>query len=271
MKQTIRKSNPLTALFLNEKVILAVIFVNAVCIYLQECNINPPAVRLLDIVCTLVFIIEMIVKHLHLGWRGYWSSGWNRMDGILVIISLPSLVAELFPHVVTQLSFLLAIRLLRVLRFFRVMHFFPNIATIMKGFRRALKDSYAVLLGFLVIIITVGLINCALFRQTVPEYFSTPLESVYTVFRLFTVEGWYEIPDAIVAVSTPAVGKIVRAYFCLLLVGGGIIGMSFINSVFVDAMVSDNNDDVKDQLRQMEQKLDQLLASRNAKDNTPAT
>ena len=35
--------------------------------------------------------------------------------------------------------------------------------------------------------------------------------------------------------------------------------MSFINSIFVDAMVSDNNDDVKAQLKEMEEKIDRLL------------
>lgn len=35
--------------------------------------------------------------------------------------------------------------------------------------------------------------------------------------------------------------------------------MSFINSVFVDAMAADNNDDVKAQLTEMERKIDRLL------------
>ena len=35
--------------------------------------------------------------------------------------------------------------------------------------------------------------------------------------------------------------------------------MSFINSIFVDAMVSDNNDDVKAQLKEMDEKIDRLL------------
>lgn len=266
MQQYSLKKNPLTALFLNEKAILVVIFINVTCIYLRECGYTYTVIRILDDLCTVIFIIEMIIKHIHLGIRGYWRSGWNRLDGILVIISLPSLITELFPCAITQLSFLLAIRLLRVLRFFRIMHLFPNIATIMKGFRRALKDSSAILLSFFIIIITIGLINCALFRQLVPEYFSTPPHSIYTVFRLFTIEGWYEIPDAIARVTSPAIGGIVRVYFCMLLVGGGIIGMSFINSVFVDAMVSDNNDDIKEQLLQMEKKLDQLLAQQDKKE-----
>ena len=43
-----------------------------------------------------------------------------------------------------------------------------------------------------------------------------------------------------------------KVYFSMLLFLGGIIGMSLINSIFVDAMVADNNDDVLKKLEQVE-------------------
>ena len=91
-----------------------------------------------------------------------------------------------------------------------------------------------------------------------PEYFGTPIRSVYSVFRVFTVEGWYEIPDAIAANTSPVIGRLSRLYFSLLLSAFGILGLSFINSVFVDAMAEDNNDDVKEQLSRMEQQQQQM-------------
>jgi len=39
---------------------------------------------------------------------------------------------------------------------------------------------------------------------------------------------------------------------------GGIIGMSFINSIFVDAMVQDNNDEVSKKIDQLQKSLDEL-------------
>lgn len=248
-----------TDLFLNEKFILCIILLSAVIIYLQANNLNSPWIQCIDVACTLVFIIEMIVKHRKLGLKGYWSSWWNRLDGILVILSIPSLVALFIPTSMMDLSFLLILRLLRTFRFLRVLHFFPNITQIIKGFKLALRESYAILLCFLVLIAVFGLINCSLFKDIAPAYFATPLDSIYSVFRICTVEGWYDIPDTITSATTPAIGKLVRFYFCILLIMGGIIGMSFINSVFVDAMVSDNNDDVKEKLTEIEKKLDQLI------------
>ena len=83
------------------------------------------------------------------------------------------------------------------------------------------------------------------------------------MFQICTVEGWYEIPNTVAAYygGSTVAAEFVRIYFCVLLILGGIIGMSFINSIFVDAMVSDNNDDVKEQLDEMQKTLDEIKRS----------
>ena len=253
-------------IFLNEKIIFAVILLNAVVIYLQVSDISTPLLTGLDFACTLIFLIEMIAKHQKLGLREYWRSGWNRLDGILVIVSLPSLVEAFLPTGMMDLSILLIFRLLRVLRFFRVLHFFPNFSQIVKGFKMAMRESYAILLSFFIIIVIFGLLNCSLFKEIAPQYFATPLDSIYSVFRICTVEGWYDIPDTIAEATTPAVGGFVRLYFVFILILGGIIGMSFINSIFVDAMVSDNNDDVMKKLEELEAKIDRLAEKTSAEE-----
>ena len=92
------------------------------------------------------------------------------------------------------------------------------------------------------------------------------------MFRLFTLEGWYEIPDSICKEGdAPLYLFAIRLYFSLLLIAGGIIGMSFINSVFVDAMTEDNNDDVKEQLRRLEDKVDELMKKLEEKEKWMVT
>ena len=245
-------------IFMNDHVILGVILLNAVVIYLQESGVCHPVIFGLDIACTLIFAAEMVVKHIELGAKSYWRDGWNRMDGILVIVSLPSLVTPFIDASSVDFSVLLTLRLMRVLRFFRVLHFFPKISQIGAGLKRALRDSGVVLLGFFILLFIFGMINCSLYREVAPQYFATPLDAIYSVFRIFTVEGWYEIPDAIMAATSPLIGKLSRLYFCFLLGAFGLLGMSFINSVFVDAMVEDNNDDVKYQLDRIERRLEQM-------------
>lgn len=83
--------------------------------------------------------------------------------------------------------------------------------------------------------------------------------SLYSTFRLFTVEGWYEQPDAIANNSSVAWGVFARIYFVILLFFDGIIGMSLINSIFVDAMAEDNNDELMKKVTDLEKKIDRLI------------
>lgn len=253
-------------IFLNESVILSVIIINTIIIFITESGIINAVLSYIDIICTLFFVVEAIVKINTYSFRSYWKDVWNRLDFFLIIISIPSIITLFVDHYLGNLSVILALRLLRIFRVFRVFHFFPNINQIANGLVRALQQSKAILLGFIIIILISALINCCLFKNIAPEYFSTPWKSIYTVFQIFTIEGWYEIPDAIAAVTSPFIAKIVRLYFCLLLCCGGIIGMSFINSVFVDAMIEDNNDDMKEQLNRIEEKLEKLQKELNEKE-----
>ncbi len=251
----------LKKLFLNEKFILAFILLNSGIIYAQVSGCTTIWLGIIDLMCTLIFVVEMVVKHFAFGVRGSWKDGWNKLDGILVLCSIPSVIEFFVPLGAANLSFLLILRLLRVLRFFRILHFFPNFSKLVKAFQVALHQSYAILLSFFVIVVIIGLVNCSLFGTADPEHFATPLRSIYSVFQICTVEGWYEIPNTVAEYygSSSTIAGFVRFYFCLLLILGGIIGMSFINSIFVDAMVSDNNDELESQIHELNNKVDELL------------
>lgn len=245
-------------ILLNEKLLLAIVILNVVVIFIQECGVDHLALSLVDIVCTLIFIAEMVVKHREYGMKGYWRDRWNALDGIVTILSIPALLAYLIPEI-ASINAIIIFRALRVFKLFRTARRFPNLTEIWSGFKLALRQSAGFLLGYFIVIVVIAMFNSALFGKVAPEYFDTPLDAIYSVFQLFTVEGWYEIPNAVVGDLSPVWTHIIRFYFCLLLIGGGIIGMSLINSIFVDALAADNNDDVKAKLDVLEQKLDRLL------------
>lgn len=245
-------------IFASERFILLVIIINSIIIFLQESGISGPLVSVIDALCTIIFIIEMVGKHLSLGVKGYWKIGWNRLDGVLVLLSIPSLVSYLVPVQLLDLSFVLILRILRVFRFFRLIHLFPNFGTIMKHLWKALKDSVPIFIGFFILIIVFALLSCAMFSGVSPQYFGTPLDAIYSTFRLCTVEGWYEIPDSLSQTLTAGQVVCVRIYFVVILIAGGIIGLSLVNSIFVDAMVSDNNDDLEREVKKLNQKIDIL-------------
>ena len=139
-----------------------------------------------------------------------------------------------------------------------MIRFFPNVTALIKSVKHALKASYIVIAGFFLLVFIISVVTCSLFKNIVPEYFNNPLKSFYSVFRLFSVEGWYEIPDLIATRTSPTIEIISKLYFAILLLGGGILGLSLVNSIFVDAMVSDNTDDLHNEIGRLGDKIDIL-------------
>ncbi|MBQ3634091.1 MAG: ion transporter [Bacteroidales bacterium] len=250
----------MTKFFLNEAAIIVAIIVNAICIILTEYDVESPLIDVVDVLCSLFFIVEMSIKLRTLGVRGYLADRWNWLDGTVTLLSVPSIIMIFVEPLGIDLSAFLVLRMMRVLRILRTVRFFPGFDAVLRGFRLAMTQSWPVLISFFLIIAIFALLNCAMFSNAAPEYFGTPTSSMYSIFRLCTIEGWYEIPDAVADGFNHPVAGVIRLYFSLLLIIGGIIGMSFINSIFVDAMVSDNNDSVEAKLDELNAKIDELRA-----------
>lgn len=48
-------------------------------------------------------------------------------------------------------------------------------------------------------------------------------------------------------------------YFIFVVVTGGIIGLSLVNSIFVDSMLSDNTDDIESKVDILNDKINELI------------
>ena len=245
------------SIFIDDKVVLCVIILNTISMYFYGCLPQYKWIEFIDIAFTLFFIVEAVFKISTHGWTSYWKDGWNKFDFIIVILALPSLV-DPFINGGTFGNTLFAFRALRVFKSFQLFHFIPNITQIMQGIKLAIKASLLVCIAFIVFLIVFSLLSYSIFGKYAPQFFSNPVLSLFSVFRLFTIEGWYEMPEAIENGGGEIMGIFARIYFAILLFAGGIIGMSLINSIFVDAMVSDNNNEVLDKLEHIENEIIKL-------------
>lgn len=250
--------NSFKRFFLNDYCILMLIVANALIIFIQEFDVHEILLNYVEPFFTLLFMIEMVVKINHWGFRKYFSDGWNRFDFFLIIISIPSLGILFFGADSLHLNILLTLRAFRVFKFFRLIRFFPNVSALIKSVKNAMKASYVVIAGFFLLLFIFSVVTCSLFKNTVPEYFNNPLNSFYSIFRLFSVEGWYEIPDLIATRTSPTVEIFSKLYFAILLLGGGILGLSIVNSIFVDAMMKDDSDNIRDEIVRLGDKIDAL-------------
>ncbi len=233
----------LVDILISEKTVIAVILLNALAMMLQGTDetFTGGLWFRVDYACVLYFLLEAVLKIRRFGWRAYKAKSWNRFDFIILLASLPVLLtpwADLH-----QFGAVPILRMGRLFRLFRLLRFIPNRDHLVEGVRRALKASVGVFLALFLLNLILAMGATMLFGSLAPEHFGDAFRSFYSIFKVFTVEGWYEIPETLAErAESPTWGLLVRAYFMLAVVLGGLLGFSLANAVFVDEMMMDNND-----------------------------
>jgi voltage-gated sodium channel len=246
--------NKLSEALQNNDFILFLIVINATLIFIQEFNIYDRSLTILENLFTILFMLEIYFKSKTRTFKVYISTAWNKLDFVLVAISLPSLITGFF----IDLDFLLVFRIFRVFKFFRLLKYFPQIDSVVPGIKKAFRASYLIFFGFMTMLFIFSILSCAMFKRVSPEYFSTPIQSLFSTFQVFTVEGWNTIPDDIISKGNVGIGMFAKLYFAFLMFFGGIIGLSIVNSIFVDAMVSDNNDELQKKVEELTSEVKEL-------------
>jgi voltage-gated sodium channel len=251
----------------SDRLVMAVIVLNATALVLHEMAAPDAGWAHLwfwvDYVCVVFFLVEALIKIRRDGWSRYWTSGWNKFDFSVVVLSMPALLGPFLD--VSQFAFVLILRLGRLFRLFRVLRFIPNLDHLVTGIRRALRASIGVFLALLLINIILAVMATLLFRDLDPEHFGNPIASGYSIFQVFTVEGWNDIAETLehrAAERDSANAKLLvagtRIFFVAAVLIGGILGLSLANAVFVDEMMMDNTeilerkvDDLTEEVRRL--------------------
>ncbi|MFK7809448.1 MAG: ion transporter [Saprospiraceae bacterium] len=256
----LRESNMMYAIGLNSIVIFL--------LYFPQLQINYPELfrilELVDLFFIIFFVVEAVIKINTLKPKGYFASGWNKFDFFIVIVSLPSLLHIIPAFAVLNTSFLKILRLGRLVRLVRFMSFIPRMELIIQGLSRALKASVFVMIALIFLNFILALFTCHFYGKIAPDYFYDPAISSYYIFQLFTIEGWNEIPLEVINASEageghhPLFAGFTRFYFILVVLFGGIFGMSLANAVFVDEMTSDNNIDLEKKIDDLETQIREL-------------
>ena len=248
-------------IFLTETVVVSVIVCNSLLLFIMGYDEvqNEPILHMIDHAFTIFFLIEVMVKVRDRSWAGYIGDAENKFDFILVAISLPSLLEILV--VLPDVSYLLVFRLLRVIRILRFLRFIPNLGKMLLGIQRAFKASVFIIAALFIYNVLLGILSNHIFKDYAPELFGNPMISLYSIFRIFTIEGWHEIPVVISenAGSTSLIASFSRLYFLIVVLTGGILGFSLVNAIFVDEMTMDNNKELENKIDQLNKKVDQLL------------
>lgn len=247
-------------IFLEERKVLIAIVLNTVVIFTMYFPVfkENQILEWVDHIFILFFTVEAFVKIREYGRKNYFANGWNIFDFILVIGSLPSLLMLFFP--LPDTSIVMILRIFRLVRIMRFIRFVPDVQKVVTGLGRAMKASVFVFVALLILDLLLAVITCHFYGEIVPEYFENPILAAYSIFQMFTIEGWNEIPLLISErLDNEILMGMTRAYFVMVVLTGGIFGMSLANAVFVDEMTMDNNAELEKKIAVLETKIDLLL------------
>lgn len=251
----------------SDRLVMTVIVLNATALVLHEMSApGTPSANLwfwIDYCCVVFFLLESLFKIQRDGWVGYWDNNWNKFDFTVVVLSLPALLGPFLD--VSQFAFVLILRLGRLFRLFRVLRFIPNLDHLVNGVRRALRASIGVFLALVLINLILAVMATLLFRDLDPDHFGNPISSGYTIFQVFTVEGWNEIAEGLeerARASGESDPRLLiagtRLFFVAAVLIGGILGLSLANAVFVDEMMMDNTEGLERKVDALTEELRRL-------------
>ena len=224
----------------NESLIFNLIALNILIIYIHSFNTFKPYFfyfDLVDVGLTLFFSFEIgysiFVKHS--SFSSYFKNNWNKLDFISIVLSLPSILILFSPNF-EILSGFIALRSLRIFKTLRIIEYIPNGKKTSKKLVKAFKGITFILFTFLVFTIVISLISVSLFKNVAPNYFQNAFDSFYTIFKIFSGDGFSDVVSEIQQNTSPMITGFAKFYFVIIVFSGSILGLSLINSVFINEM-----------------------------------
>ena len=229
-------------LFYNDRLIYTLIILNVVVIYLHSFEFFQAyyfQFDLIDVLFTLFFCLEILVKITTSNgkskFKSYMQSPWNRIDFFSVILAIPS-IGVLFISDLEIFAGFAVLRSLRIFKLLRVIEYIPEGKRISKQLFKALKSISFIIFAFFIYTTIISLISVTLFRHAAPVYFQNAFESFFTIFKVFSGDGFSDIVAVIQENSSLLFTSFSKFYFVSIVFSGSILGLSLINSVFIDQM-----------------------------------
>jgi len=254
----------------NDKNILAIILANVTIIYLHSFdyfNHYFQVFDVIDICFTVYFIIEIIYKihsiqgkNLMNRFNIYIKDSWNKIDFFSVVLALPSLGVMITEDLEVFAGFTV-LRSLRVFKLLRIIEYIPEGKRISKQLFHALKAIFFIIFAFLIYSTIISLISVSLFKSSAPYYFSNAFDSFFTIFKIFSGDGFSDVVSEIESNSSLKFIYFTKFYFVFIVFTGSILGLSLINSIFIDQMnyiTEKSNEQEKSEIEKIREEITQL-------------
>ncbi|XP_060523337.1 voltage-dependent T-type calcium channel subunit alpha-1H-like isoform X2 [Cylas formicarius] len=174
-----------------DNVVLLFIAMNCITLAMERPNIPPDSPEKLflqscNYIFSIVFAFEMFVKVVAAGMcygpNAYFTSGWNIMDGSLVIISIVDIIMFLINDTTSRIFGILRVfRLLRSLRPLRVINRAPGLKLVVQTLLSSLRPIGNIVLICCTFFIIFGILGVQLFKGTFYHCVGENLTGIYNV------------------------------------------------------------------------------------------
>ncbi len=250
----------------NEELLLTLILINVGVLYLHTFDELIPYYaffEIVDLLFTLVFAVEIGFKIYEIEGNNklkkYLKSNWNKIDFFSVVLSIPSIFAFFFDQFEVFTLFVV-LRSLRVFKFLRIIEYIPNGKRISSQMFKAFRSVMFIIFAFTIYSVIISLISVSLFKHYSPTYFHNAFDSFFTIFKVFSGDGFSDVVADIEANSGKGVAFMyfTKFYFVFIVFTGSILGLSLINSIFIDQM-SRSEEKSEKETDKLDEKLDRLL------------
>ncbi|XP_032199421.1 cation channel sperm-associated protein 2 isoform X2 [Mustela erminea] len=199
----------------------------------------------------LIFILEILLMWIS-SFFLFWKNAWNVFDFVVTILSLLPEVVVLV-GVTGQSVWLQLLRICRVLRSLKLFARFRQIRVIILALMRALKSMTFLLMLLLIFFYIFAVTGVYFFedytrstRQDLeyPMFFSDLLNSLVTVFILFTMDHWYALLQDIWKVP-----EVSRAFSSIYVILWLLLGSIIFRNIIVAMMVT-NFQNIRNELNE---------------------
>jgi voltage-gated sodium channel len=216
--------------------IIGIILFNGIIIVAETYYVGNPLLLALDRIIIWIFVLEMILKTVGLGFRRYFTSGWNIFDFTIVIASF----------VFYSTPYVTVLRLIRVMRLIRMIPAIPALRKIIDSLLKAVPALTGILGLTLLIFSIYAIIGTIFFRDVLPyEFFGSFHTSLFTLMQVVTFESWAS------QVARPVIQAIPWSwvYFVSFIVIGALVILNLVVAVILSYL---NQDDDANRAEQME-------------------
>lgn len=182
--RTLRRERRLNSRLI-DNFIMVVIIINAISLGMETSEYfnaeYGTALRLIDNIALGIFTLEIGTKMLLMRMR-FFRNAWNIFDFLIVGVSLLTFIPQLS-----------VLRSLRILRIFLLISFMPKLRFIVQSLLLSLPGILGISILLAVMFYVFGVIATQIFGADNPYTFGTLGRSLYSLFRITTLDGCWTI------------------------------------------------------------------------------